>query len=124
MPKFYWRFNHTYIYIYKADCKVKCHNVYGKKGKTNFGQVTISEALFPAFSNFILLCPLMLCRVGLFVTPWTIAHQSSLSVGFSRQEYWSVLPCPPPGDLPDPGKEPDSPKLQADSLPSESQGKA
>ena len=38
-----------------------------------------------------------------FMTPYTAAHQASLSVGFSRQEYWSGLPCPPPGDLPDPG---------------------
>ena len=49
MPKFYWRFNHTHIYIYKADWKVECHNVYGKKGKTNCGgQVAVSEALSPA----------------------------------------------------------------------------
>ena len=41
--------------------------------------------------------------VQLSVTPWTIAHQAPLSMGFSRQEYWSGLPCPPPGDLPDPG---------------------
>ena len=40
--------------------------------------------------------------VWLFVTPWTLAHQAPLSMGFSRQEYWSGLPCPPPGDLPDP----------------------
>ena len=45
-------------------------------------------------------------RVQLFVTPWTIAHQAPLSTGFSRQEYWSGLPCPPPGDLPDSGIEP------------------
>ena len=44
--------------------------------------------------------------VLLFVTPWTVAHQAPLSVGFSRQEYWSGLPCPPPGHLPDPGMEP------------------
>ena len=44
-------------------------------------------------------------------------------MGFSRQEYWSGLPCPPPGDLPDPGIEPRSPALQADSLSSESPGK-
>ena len=44
----------------------------------------------------------------IFVTPWTVAHQAPLSVGFSRQEYWSGLPCPPPGDLPDPGMEPGS----------------
>ena len=41
--------------------------------------------------------------VQLFMTPWTLDHQAPLSMGFSRQEYWSGLPCPPPGDLPDPG---------------------
>ena len=47
-------------------------------------------------------------RVQLFVTLWTVAHQAPLSMGFSRQEYFSGLPCPPPGDLPDPGIEPAS----------------
>ena len=42
------------------------------------------------------------------VTPWTVVHQAPLSMGFSRQEYWSGLPCPPPGDLPDPGIKPAS----------------
>ena len=55
----------------------------------------------------------------LFAIPWTIACQASLSIEFSRQEYWSGLPFPSPGDLPDPGVEPGSPTLQADSLPSE-----
>ena len=41
-----------------------------------------------------------------FATLWAVAHQTSLSMGFSRQEYWSGFPCPPPGDLPDPGLEP------------------
>ena len=54
--------------------------------------------------------------VQLFATPWTIAHQTPLSVEFSRQEYWSVLPFPSPGDLPDLGIEPRTPALQADSL--------
>ena len=45
-------------------------------------------------------------RVQLFVNLWTVAHQAPLSMGFSRQEYWSGVPCPPPGDLPDPGIEP------------------
>ena len=57
------------------------------------------------------------------MTPWTVARQAPLSMGFSRQEYWRWLPCPPPGDLPNPGIEPKSPALQADSLPSESPGK-
>ena len=52
-----------------------------------------------------------------------LCNQASLSMGFSRQEYWSGLPCPPPGDLPDPGIEPRSPALQADSLPYELPGK-
>ena len=47
-----------------------------------------------------------LSRVWLLATPWTVAHQAPLSMGFSRQEYWSSLPCPPPGDPPDPGIEP------------------
>ena len=53
------------------------------------------------------------------LTLWTIARQVPPSMGFSRQEYWSGLPCPPPGDLPDPGIEPESPEapaLQIDSL--------
>ena len=56
-----------------------------------------------------------LCPVQLFVTPWTIAHQAPPSMGFSRQECWSGLPFPSPGDLPNPGIEPGSPALQADS---------
>ena len=59
-------------------------------------------------------------RFRLFATLWTVARQASLSMGFSRQEYWSGLPCHPTGDLPYPGIEPTSPvlpALQADSLP-------
>ena len=51
--------------------------------------------------------------------PWTVAHQAPLSMEFSRQEYWSGLPFPSPGDLPEPGIEPESPALEADALPSE-----
>ena len=50
----------------------------------------------------------MLSRVQLFVTPWTVAHQAPLSLEYSRQEYWSGLTCPPPGDLPDTKVEPTS----------------
>ena len=64
-----------------------------------------------------------LSRVRLFATPWTVAHQALPSTGFSRQEYWSGLPFPSPGDLPDPGIEPKSPTLQADALTSEPPGK-
>ena len=52
-------------------------------------------------------CMLSSCsHVRFFVTEWTVAHQAPLSIGFSRQEYWSELPCPPSGDLPNPGIEP------------------
>ena len=51
-------------------------------------------------------CVQSLSHVQLFVTPWTVACQASLSMEFSRQEYWSGLPCPPPRDLPDPGSNP------------------
>ena len=50
----------------------------------------------------------VLSHVPLFTTPWTAAHQAPLSMGFSRKECWSGLPCPPPGDLPDPGVKPAS----------------
>ena len=53
------------------------------------------------------------------MTSWTVACQAPLSMGFSRQEYWSGLPFPSPGDLPNPGIKPGSPALQADSLPTE-----
>ena len=56
------------------------------------------------------LCPTL-------ITPWTVARQAPLSMGLSRQEFGSQLPFPSPGDLPDPGIEPGSPALQADSLP-------
>ena len=59
----------------------------------------------------------------LFVTPWTVTYQAPLSMGFSRQAYWSGLPFPFPGDPPNPGIEPRSSALQADSLPTELQGK-
>ena len=65
-------------------------------------------------------------HVQLFATLWTVVQQAPLSMGFSRQEYWSGLPCSLPGDLSNPGIEPESPEspaLQADSLPAELSGK-
>ena len=64
-----------------------------------------------------------LSRVRLFVTPWTVVYEAPQSMEFSRQEYWSGLPFPSPGDLPNPGIEPGSPTLQSDALPSEPPGK-
>ena len=65
----------------------------------------------------------VLSFVQLFVTLWTVVCQASLSLGFSKQEYWSGLPFPSPWDLPDSGIEPGSPALEADALTSESPGK-
>ena len=65
----------------------------------------------------------LLSYVQLFATPWTVAHQAPPSMGFSRQEYWSGLPFPSPGDLSNPGIKPRSPTLQADILTSEPPGK-
>ena len=65
----------------------------------------------------------LLSHVRLFAIPWTVTYQAPRSMGFSRQEYWSGLPFPSQGDLPNPGIEPASPALQTDVLPSETPGK-
>ena len=65
-----------------------------------------------------------LSRVQLFATPWTVAYQAPPSMGFSRQECWSRLPFPSPGDRPNPGIEPWSPVFQADTLTSEPPGES
>ena len=92
----------------------------------------ITYLVFPPSSNssvhVTLSCPVkvkvkLLSSVRLFVTLWTVACHAPLSVGFSRQEHWSRLPFPSPGDPPDPGTEPWSPTPQADSLRSEPPGK-
>ena len=74
-------------------------------------------------SRHLLHCIVSLSRIQLFVTPQTVAYQAPLSMGLSRQEYWSGLPFCYPGDLPDPGIKPRSPALEADSLPSELEGR-
>ena len=70
-----------------------------------------------------MVCGLVATSCLTFATPWTVACQAPLSMGFSRQEHWSGLPFPSLRDLPDPGIEPRSPALQADSLPTKLQGK-
>ena len=65
----------------------------------------------------------LLSRVQIFATPWIVAYLAPPSLGFSKQEYWSGLPFPSPGDLPNSGIEPRSPAFQADALPSEPPGK-
>jgi len=81
-----------------------------------------SQPLWSDMAKWKWKCYSLSC-VWLFTTLWTVARQAPLSMGFSRQEYWSGLPCPPAGDLPNPGIEPGSPTLQANSLPSEPPGK-
>ena len=82
-------------------------NIFWRKGFDRHDWVEFES------ENYSLSC------VRLFVTPWTVAHQALLSMGFSRQEYWSELPFPPPGDLPNPGIEPRSPTLPVDPLPTD-----
>ena len=69
--------------------------------------------------NYHCVCVKSLSRVRLFPTPWTVARHAPLSMGFSKQEYWSGLPFPSPGDLPNPGIKSGSSALQADALSSE-----
>ena len=92
--------------------------------------LAIFKTLSLSFDSLIIMClgvyPVCVCsslsHVQLFERPWTVAYKAPLPMEFSRQEYWSGLPCPPPGDLPNPGIEPRSPVLQTDSLPSDHQG--
>ena len=93
---------------------------------TSFLLLLITRTVFNRFMNclyiHVYLCMCVcesLSRVQLFAAPWTVAHQAPLSMEFFRQESWSGLPCPSPGDLSDPGIEPGHPALLADSLLSE-----
>ena len=95
--------------------------------KHNLGQQNQKIHLCPPsphscnFNKCVHVClPSIISRVRYFVTPWTVAHQAPLSMGFSRQEYWSRLPCPPPGTEP---VSLVSPALQVNSLPTEPSGK-
>ena len=92
----------------------------------SFPKVPDKSLVVPAIlgSLTVMVCDSVNCSVvSDSVTPWTVACQAPLSIRFPRQEYWSGLPCPPPGNLPNPGMEPRSLALQVDSLPSELPGK-
>ena len=102
-------------YIYNVNFPLPCNIIY-RFWRLGCGASMGRGILYSA-------CAQLFSHVWLFTTPWTVAHQAPLSMEFSRQEYWSGLPVPSPGDLPDPGIKPRSPALQADSLPSEPQGK-
>ena len=91
----------------------------------HFGYAPFSGSMDWSARMCVCVCFQLLSCMTLFSTPWTVAHQAPPSMGFSWQEYWSELPFPPPGDLPDSGIEPVSlvfPALQADSLPLSHQG--
>ena len=84
--------------------------------------LSLSSGIWDAVIEWVKWVKSLSC-VWLFVTLWTVACKAPPSMGFSRQEYWSGVPFPFPGDLPDPGIEPRSPALQADALPSDPPGK-
>ena len=100
----------------------RCHDLSFHNVEFQVSLFTLIKRLFSSFLHMCA-CSVMLSsfsHVWLSMTPWTVAHQALLFMGFSRQEYCSELPCTAPGDLPDPGielKSPASPALQADSLP-------
>ena len=108
---FFIHFEETKVWDYRWNFEGM---VFASKVRHIWGQSTSSQRKVKVKS---------LSCVRLFATPWIVAHQAPLSVGFSRQEYWSGLPFPSPGDLPDQGIEPRSPVLQADALTSEPPGK-
>ena len=87
------------------------------------GSFSLGPPTLSAYSTFVVIVAVQSLSHDSLVTPWTIAHQVPLSMTFSRQEFGSGLPFRSPGDLPNPGIEPRSPALQADSLPSEPPGK-
>ena len=126
---------YTFTWLLQRVHKIKCAKYLGAWEKVESQQIWSSSICFviisqisPIPSNPMALdgiwkwkCWSLSCA-RLFETTWTVTHPASLSMGFSRQEYWSGLPCPSPVALPNPGVEPRFPALQADSLPSEPPG--
>ena len=89
----------------------------GRKAMTNLDSILKSRNITLPTKVLLVKKEKSLSHVQLFVTPRTAAYQAPQSMKFSRQEYWSGLPSPSPGDLPNPGIKPRSPSLQADALP-------
>ena len=117
-----WNFNKSLAILHtpNLDCII-----YHKTVKISQKSLIFKKLAFPILELSILKSPYKvesLNCVRLFETPWTVAYRAPPSMGFSRQDYWSGLPFPSPGDLPNPGIEPGSPSLQADALPSEPPG--
>ena len=110
--------------IKQATCIIYIFLLTTKSGWGGEKQVKLSIFCFLGiFKSLLKVKVKSLSRVRLFVTPWTVAYQAPPFIGFSWQEYWSGLPFPSPGDLPNPGIEPGSPAFQADTLTSEPPGK-
>ena len=118
--RYLYRSVYLYILIYRYISKGSYMHIIRYKIHLKMCVYIYSLNFNGCFAFFTLTCVLSrFSRVQLFATPWTVALQAPLSMAFSRQEYWSGLPCPPPRDLPDPGMEassPLAPALQADSL--------
>ena len=102
--------NYMYVYILKVKKKKTWLSL---DGKTTVDIYFLFKTLYLIFQVKVKVKSLS--RVRLFATLWTVAYQAPPSMGFPRQECWSGLPFPSPGDLPDPGIEPVSPALQADA---------
>ena len=100
---------------------------FGKLSATISSNISRLHPSLLGFQLYIHVCVLShFIHIRFFATPWTVAWKAPLTMGFSRQEYCSELPCPPPGDVPNPGIKPPSavsPALQAVSLPIEPPGK-
>ena len=97
-----WRIKHlSYLWMYKLYFRI----VIDEGKSLILGELQLI--------NKWVICA-MVSRVQLFTTLWNVAHQAPLSMEFSRPEYWNGLPCPSPGDLPNPGRKPGFPTLQAD----------
>ena len=115
------RLSTTHTYIYRLPCEPPSYHHFhptplGHHRALNWAPCAIQQVPTLSVSLATKLCPTL-------VTPWTVVCQAPLSMGFSRQEYWSGLLFPSPGDFPDPGIETGSPALQADSLLTELWGK-
>ena len=99
------------LYTHRSACRIGWRRTLHGTKRTGGGRgVRGSRRIIESLFLWMLLGCVRSCfsHVQLFLTPWTVAHQAPLSMGFSREEYWSGLPCPPPGDLPNPGIKPTS----------------
>ena len=114
--------NRLYKTVIKTYTKLSKGIIFRNRDRLGGGEHSLSTSTEFGFSSFLTVHALQ-SRFRPFATPWTVAYQAPPSMGFSRQECWSGLPFPSPGDLPNPGIEPGSPALQADALPSEPPGK-